>query len=136
VLVLVGVAGLAACAAGIAGLDSRQLDFGPRLEVQRLRSGMQLVVGHDDRSPLVAVSLVVGAGAAHDPPGKAGLAHLVEHLSYEGRIASGLSIREQLRPLGDPSDPVTTSRAQLRHLTLDVPGQLAQGRSLPDAGQV
>jgi zinc protease len=47
-----------------------------------LPSGMRVVVEKDDSRPLVAVVSVVDVGGADDPPGKEGLAHLVEHLAF------------------------------------------------------
>jgi zinc protease len=48
-------------------------------------SGLQIVVERDPTAPLIAVALVVDAGSAADPPGREGLAHLVEHLSFRAR---------------------------------------------------
>jgi zinc protease len=47
-----------------------------------LPSGMRVVVEKDDSRPLVAVTSVVDVGGSDDPPGKEGLAHLVEHLAF------------------------------------------------------
>jgi hypothetical protein len=44
----------------------------------RLKSGMRIIGEEDHSSPLVGVVNIVGAGSANDPPGKEGLAHLVE----------------------------------------------------------
>ena len=50
-----------------------------------LPSGLRVIVEQDRTQPFVAVAAVVGAGASDDPPGKEGLAHLVEHLSFRSR---------------------------------------------------
>ena len=48
-------------------------------------SGLQIIVERDPTSQLVAVALVVGAGSSANPPGREGLAHLVEHLGFRCR---------------------------------------------------
>jgi zinc protease len=59
-----------------------------------LPSGMRVVVEKDATRPLVAVVNVVDVGGADDPPGKEGLAHLVEHLTFR-------SIQDQKHPFND-----------------------------------
>jgi zinc protease len=58
-----------------------------------LPSGMRIVIEEDHSKPVVAVVAVIDVGAAADPPGKEGLAHLVEHLTFrakpDGRIQRG-----------------------------------------------
>jgi predicted Zn-dependent peptidase len=50
-----------------------------------LPSGMRIVIEEDHSKPVVAVVAVINAGAADDPPGKEGLAHLVEHLTFRAK---------------------------------------------------
>jgi zinc protease len=51
---------------------------------QVLHNGLR-VVAHEDRgSPLVAVHLMFRAGSRDEAPGRTGLAHLLEHLMFEG----------------------------------------------------
>jgi zinc protease len=68
----------------------------------RLPSGLHIIVEDDASARVVATALVIGAGAADDPPGQEGLAHLVEHLSFrshpEGQPA--LSSRLALQGIG------------------------------------
>lgn len=47
-----------------------------------LPSGMRIVLEQDASRPLVAVAWVVDVRGSGDPPGKEGLAHLVEHLAF------------------------------------------------------
>jgi zinc protease len=47
-----------------------------------------LIAEHDGAAPVVGVVNVVGAGSTADPPGKEGLAHLVEHLTFRAKRAS------------------------------------------------
>jgi len=49
-----------------------------------LRNGMRVVAHEDHGAPLVAVHLMFHAGSRHEAPGRTGLAHLLEHLMFEG----------------------------------------------------
>lgn len=49
-----------------------------------LENGMQVVVVPDHRAPVVTHMVWYKAGAADEPPGKAGVAHLLEHLMFKG----------------------------------------------------
>lgn len=49
-----------------------------------LGNGMRVVAHEDRTSPLVAVHLMYHAGSADEVPGRTGLAHLLEHLLFEG----------------------------------------------------
>ncbi|MGO9832487.1 MAG: insulinase family protein [Myxococcaceae bacterium] len=56
-----------------------------KLGTINLPSGMRIVIEEDHSKPVVAVVTVVNAGAADDPVGKEGLAHLVEHLTSRAK---------------------------------------------------
>jgi zinc protease len=49
-----------------------------------LRNGMRVVAHEDHGAPLVTVHLMFNAGSRHEVPGRTGLAHLLEHLMFEG----------------------------------------------------
>jgi zinc protease len=49
-----------------------------------LRNGMRVVAHEDHGAPLVTVHLMFHAGSRHEVPGRTGLAHLLEHLMFEG----------------------------------------------------
>ncbi|RME24082.1 MAG: insulinase family protein, partial [Deltaproteobacteria bacterium] len=51
----------------------------------RLHQGLVMVGKPRPGSGLVAAQLWLDAGSASDPPGKAGLAHLLEHMVFKGR---------------------------------------------------
>ena len=57
---------------------------------------MQLLVEESDSDQLVASVLVFGAGAADDPPGKEGLAHLVEHLTFRAHGSGQAAVQQRL----------------------------------------
>ena len=56
-----------------------------RMRDFRLADGMRIIVEEDHASPLVGVFTVVGVGSSGDPDGRAGLAHLIEHLAFRAR---------------------------------------------------
>ena len=49
-----------------------------------LDNGLTVLVREDHKLPIVSVEVVYQAGSRDDPPGKAGLAHLFEHLLFYG----------------------------------------------------
>jgi zinc protease len=49
-----------------------------------LGNGMRVVIHEDGSAPLVAVHLMLHAGSKDERPGRTGLAHLLEHLLFEG----------------------------------------------------
>ncbi len=49
-----------------------------------LGNGMRVVAHEDPSSPIVAVHLMYHVGSADERPGRTGLAHLLEHLLFEG----------------------------------------------------
>ncbi|RKH10563.1 insulinase family protein [Corallococcus sp. CA053C] len=66
----------------------------------RMPSGLRVVVERDERSPVVAVVAVVGAGGTSDPGGKEGLAHVVEHLVFRARHAGSPSLMARMEAAG------------------------------------
>jgi zinc protease len=50
----------------------------------RLANGLRIVAQRDARTPLVAFVIAYEVGTRDDPPGYEGLAHLIEHLTYDG----------------------------------------------------
>jgi zinc protease len=53
-----------------------------------LANGMRVVVHEDNRVPTVKVITKVGVGSADEPAGRAGFAHLFEHLMFMGTKAA------------------------------------------------
>lgn len=80
------------------GLVMRNIQF--PLQDIRFPSGLRVIAERDDRMPLVAVTLVVGAGSSSDPPGKEGLAHYIEHLAFRSRPFGKLTLRQLLERAG------------------------------------
>lgn len=63
----------------------------PKLELTRdeLPNGLQVVLCPDRRAPLAHLSVHYRVGASHEEPGLSGLAHLFEHLMFEGSANVG-----------------------------------------------
>ncbi len=80
---------LAAVALAIAALPARGPDL-YELATHHLDNGVALQLAPGQGSPLVALHAWVGAGSADDPPTKAGLAHLVEHMLFKGSRQYGV----------------------------------------------
>jgi zinc protease len=53
-------------------------------QMYRLGNGLTVIVHEDHSVPLVAVNLWYHVGSARERPGRTGLAHLFEHLMFEG----------------------------------------------------
>ena len=60
-----------------------------------LDNGLRVVVAPDPSVPIVAVNLWVNVGSRHEQPGRTGLAHLFEHLMFQGsrNVAEGEHMR-------------------------------------------
>ncbi len=54
----------------------------------KLSNGIRMVVAPDKTTPLVQVDVRYEVGANEDPEGKAGLAHLVEHMMFQHRFGA------------------------------------------------
>ena len=61
------------------------------VETYTLANGLSVVLHQDRKTPLVAVHLTYIVGSKDDPPGRTGLAHLYEHLMFEGSSHSDSS---------------------------------------------
>ncbi len=59
------------------------------LERHTLGNGLRVVLHRDARLPLVAVNLWYHVGSKNERPGRTGLAHLFEHLLFEGSANVG-----------------------------------------------
>ena len=87
----------------VLGGAARGFDVPTKLQVRDVRydvrsvdlpSGMRVLIERESSRPLVAVASVVDVGGTLDPPGKEGLAHLVEHLTFR-------SVQDKKHPLND-----------------------------------
>jgi len=60
------------------------IDMDLRCEQQVLDNGLSVLVHEDHSCPLVAINLWYHVGSKNERPGRTGLAHLFEHLMFEG----------------------------------------------------
>ena len=50
----------------------------------KLSNGLNVILYQDKSTPLVATNLYYNVGSYRDPQNKTGIAHLFEHLMFEG----------------------------------------------------
>jgi predicted Zn-dependent peptidase len=87
-------------APSLAGLVLAALGAAGPLHLERGADGLELAVLTVPGAPTGALRVLVRTGGADDPPGKDGLAHLVEHLAVEGSAADLPAFRDQARAAG------------------------------------
>ena len=63
-------------------LQEKQLPF--PVSSFELNNGLQVILSEDNSLPLVTVAVAYKAGANNEPPGKSGLAYLMQNLMFEG----------------------------------------------------
>jgi zinc protease len=73
-----------------------------------LESGLRVVLRVDHTMPTVALTTVVGAGSAQDPPGKEGLAHVAEHLWFRADAPDGSAVKDFIEVRGGFENALTT----------------------------
>ena len=94
----------------------------PQLHEERLPNGATVVVAHRPGVPLVAVRVVVSAGAALDPPRGHGLANLVAQVARRGTTRrTGKQIDDRVESLG--SELGTGADEDATYLGLSAPAE-------------
>ena len=74
-----------------------------------LANGLQVLVIPDSRSKLIAHAVWYRAGAADDPPGRSGLAHLTEHVTFGGTATlPEPKFMRLLERISEAQDAITT----------------------------
>lgn len=97
--VLLAVVGAGCATLPRAGKPSMP-DVQYRMRDFRLANGMRIIVEEDHAAPLVGVFTVVGVGSSGDPTGRAGLAHLMEHLAFRAKPGGKMTAWNQLEAAG------------------------------------
>jgi predicted Zn-dependent peptidase len=64
-------------------------NFARRITVQVLPNGLTLILCYRPEAPVFSYATLVDAGAANDPTGESGLAHMFEHLAFKGTSEIG-----------------------------------------------
>ncbi len=102
----------------------------PGLFHHRLPSGLQLLVEPMPGMRSVALGIWVRAGSRDDPPGKGGLAHLLEHMTFKGTgRRSALEIAQAIDSLGGNLNGSTGKETTFYYTTV-------LGEGLPTALEV
>ncbi len=111
---------LAALAAGCAG-PTYQLKLKPyQLDAVdfRLPSGLRVLFQEDRSQPSVMVVSVVDVGAAQEPAGKEGMAHLIEHLCFRSVYGDKPKIWDRIKHLGTGFFNATTNNDRTNYFTM------------------
>src|SRR6185503_11355590 len=59
------------------------------IETFRLPNGLFVTFSEDHTAPIVAVNFWYHVGSAHKRPGRTGIAHLIEHMLFQGSADGG-----------------------------------------------
>jgi zinc protease len=94
----------------------------PAPEHYRLGNGLEVILAPDPRRTRAAVNVWYHVGADHEPEDRRGLAHLVEHLMFEGSTHVGRGGHvAHLRAVGADALNAHTGRHRTRYLTTVLP---------------
>ena len=98
VAAMVGSACVSSSAMPHAGLRTghRPLEIQREIVTFRLDNGLRVALVPDARTNLVSVDVRYTTGALDDLPGRSGLAHLAEHLSFEIAATGGATVAQRL----------------------------------------
>ena len=129
-LVLKSMTRMAMCLALLTGGMARSVLAEPAASTFRLSNGLEVVVIPDHRLPVVTHMVWYRVGAADDPRGRTGLAHLVEHLMFKatGRIQSGEFARIIARLGGNDNARAENAVRPEKPGRLSKPNRRAQAR--------
>ncbi len=83
----------------------------------KLDNGLQVLVHHDNTTPIVAVNILYRVGARDEAPDKTGFAHLFEHLMFGGSVNIP-KFDEPLQKAGGQNNAFTNSDFTNYYLTL------------------
>lgn len=66
--------------------------------VHRLKNGLTVYLSPDRTAPRIQAYVLFRAGSRHDPPGAAGLSHVLEHMLFRGTESLGTTDYDRERP--------------------------------------
>jgi zinc protease len=90
--------------------NRRSMTYTPDVTWWKLPNGLTVMFAPDPHTNVVRVDLRVMAGGADEPAGKAGLAHLVEHMMFSQRAEpGGPTIADRLATVALDSNAFTTA---------------------------
>jgi predicted Zn-dependent peptidase len=73
----------------IASLAQDVASFEKKTSVKKLANGLTIVVCERHEAPVFSFYTLVDAGAAQDPKGETGMAHMFEHMAFKGTTVIG-----------------------------------------------
>ncbi len=87
----------------------------------RLPNGLTILIKEDHCAPVVFAEMIYKAGSRHDPPGKHGLAHLLEHLMFrcpagEFNSRKGTGYEDLSRAMGAENNALTDYDKTIYHI--------------------
>lgn len=89
--------------------DRRPFSFAHNIELFQVSNGLTVATVSDGRTNLVTIDVRYKVGASADPKGRAGMAHLVEHLLFELRDhPDGPTLGDELNHIALYSNASTT----------------------------
>ena len=102
--------------------SGRRDSLDPGVLRYRLSNGLDVILAPDPRRSSAAVNVWYHVGADHEPKGQKGIAHLAEHLMFEGsaHVGRGEHVRH-LRQIGVDLLNAHTGRHRTRYLTAVLP---------------
>ena len=121
------------------GIASRAQDlagFEKRTTVKVLPNGLTLIVCERPEAPVFSYYTLVDAGAADDPQGASGLAHMFEHMAFKGT--------DQIGTTNYPAEKVALAKVEIAYAAYDAeyrkrvgqdPARLAQLKKVFDDAQ-
>lgn len=110
--------GVSGCAKGCGKGDPSAVALLSQVKEFRLENGMQWLLVQRDGAPVFTGMISVKVGGLEEPPGKAGLAHMFEHMAFKGNAEIGVSdhaaeavVLEEIRALDRQITQVRTASA-------------------------
>ncbi|MCW2956558.1 MAG: putative zinc protease [Thermoleophilia bacterium] len=86
------------------------------IRTETLPNGVRLIVADRPGAPAARLQVGIGAGSLQDPPGKDGLAHLLEHVAFMDSTTGSPAAREDARVrMGDDWNAYTNNREMVFH---------------------
>jgi predicted Zn-dependent peptidase len=86
--------------------------FEKRVHVKVLPNGLTVVVMTRPEAPVFSFCTIVDAGDAQDPEGKAGLAHMMEHMAFKGT--------DEIGTTNYPSEKVALAKVEAAYKAYDL----------------
>jgi len=95
--ILAGLVAVAVLLVDLTVADARSLDLREVVQEFSLDNGLKILMIKRERSPTITFRLLFKAGGVDEPVGKAGLAHVLEHMMFKGTTTIGTKDYEEER---------------------------------------